>query len=151
MASEKLDPVEISFEEGTTYGGLVLLIASFLAYLGIILTRARTDQVPLVDVAWRGPMLLVVLVSGVLYGLGYLVARLRHRGPAEDARDREITRYGDSISGALASLTIFVTLIMLALEVDTFWVVHNLFLGSGFATFVGTAARIGAYHEGIPS
>jgi len=151
MAKNDMLAEDISFEERTQYAGLALSIVSFLAYGGIVLQRAATDGLPLTQVAWRGPMLLVVVIAGVLYGGGYLTARLRHRGIAEDDRDRQIRRYGEATTGGLTGLSVFVSIILLAVNVDPFWVVHTLFLGSGFATFVGTAAKVGAYREGIPS
>ena len=96
-------------------------------------------------------MLLVVAIGGALYGIGYGIARLRHRRPVEDARDKEIQRYGESINGGLVGLTVAVSIMLLALNVEPFWVAHNLFLGSWFASFVSTAGRVAAYREGIPS
>ncbi len=43
------------------------------------------------------------------------------------------------------------SLILLALNVEPFWVAHNLFFGSWFASFVSTAGRVAAYRKGIPS
>ena len=151
MTTDEPTKEEISFTEGVLYGGIALSLLSMLAYVAIVLTRVFTDDVSITKVAWQGPMLLVVAIGGGLYGLGYGIARLRHRGPVEDARDKEIERYGESINGGLAGLTIFVSIILLGLDVDAFWVAHNLFLGSWFASFVSTAGRVAAYREGIPS
>jgi hypothetical protein len=151
MSKNDIPTEEISFSEGVQYAGLALSILSMLAYLAIILTRIFTDDVSVTKVAWRGPMLLVVAVGGVLYGIGYGIARLLHRGPVEDVRDKEIQRFGESINGGLVGLTVAVSIVMLALNVEPFWVVHNLFLGSWFASFVSTAGRVAAYREGIPS
>ncbi len=151
MSKSDISPEEISFSEGVQYGGLALSVLSMLAYLGIVLTRVFTDDVSVTKVAWQGPMLLVLIIGGTLYGIGYGVARLRHRGPTEDARDKEIQRYGESINGGLAGLTVAVSIVMLALNVEPFWVAHNLFFGSWFASFVSSAGRVAAYREGIPA
>jgi hypothetical protein len=151
MTDNGIPKDEISFTEGVLYGGLALSLVTMLAYLAIVLTRVFTDDVSVTKVAWQGPMLLIVAIGGGLYGLSYGIARLRHRGTVEDARDKEIERYGESIKGGLVGLTVFVSIILLALNVDPFWVAHNLFLGSWFATFASTAGRVGAYREGIPS
>jgi hypothetical protein len=142
---------DISFTEGVLYAGLALSLLSMLTYLGIVLTRVFTDDVSVTKVAWQGPMLLVVAVGGALYGIAYGVARLVHKGPAEDVRDKDIQRFGDSINGGLVGLTVFVSIILLALNVEPFWVAQNLFLGSWFASFVSSAGRVAAYREGIPS
>jgi fermentation-respiration switch protein FrsA (DUF1100 family) len=151
MASNEPTREDISFTEGVQYAGLALSILSMLAYLGILLTRVLTDDVSVTKVAWQGPMLLVVAIGGGLYGLGYGIARLRHKGPVEDARDKEIQRYGESINGGLVGLTVAVSIVLLALNVEPFWVAQNLFLGSWFASFVSSAGRVAAYREGIPS
>lgn len=151
MASNDFSKEEISFTEGVVYGGLALSVVTMVAYLAIVLTRIFTDDVSVTEVAWQGPMLLIVAIGGVLFTGGYGIARLRHPGPVEDARDKEIERYGEAINGGLVGLTVFVSIILLALNVDSFWVAHNLFLGSWFASFAGTAGRVAAYREGIPS
>ena len=151
MATNEPTKEDISFTEGVLYAGLALSLASILAYVAIVLTRIFTDDVSITKVAWQGPMLLVVAIGGGLYGIGYGVARLVHKGKVEDARDKEIERYGESINGGLVGLTVFVSIILLALDVEPFWVAHNLFLGSWFASFVSTAGRVAAYREGIPA
>jgi hypothetical protein len=142
---------DISFTEGVQYAGLALSVVSMLAYLAIVLTRVFTDDVSVTKVAWQGPMLLVVAIGGALYGIGYSIARICHHRPVEDVRDKEIQRYGESINGGLVGLTVGVSIVLLALNVEPFWVAHTLFLGSGFASFVSTAGRVAAYREGIPA
>ncbi len=151
MANNEPTAEEISFTEGVQYAGLALSVLSMLAYLGIILTRIFTDDVSVTKVAWQGPMLLVVAIGGALYGIGYGTARLLHKGPVEDVRDKEIQRFGDSINGGLIGLTVAVSIVLLALNVEPFWVAQNLFLGSWFASLVSSAGRVAAYREGIPS
>jgi hypothetical protein len=151
MATDEPTKEEISFTEGVQYAGLALGLVSILTYLAIVLTRVFTDDVSVTKVAWQGPMLLVVAVGGGVYGIGYGIARLVHKGQAEDARDKEIERYGESLNGALVGLTVFISIILLALDVEPFWVAHNLFLGSWWASFVSTAGRVAAYREGIPA
>jgi hypothetical protein len=121
------------------------------AYLAIVLTRVFTDNVSFTKVAWQGPMLLVVGIAGAIYGVGYGVARFRHHAAIEDERDKEIQRYGESINGGLVGLTVAVSIVLLALNVEPFWVAQNLFLGSWFASFVSGAGRVAAYREGIPA
>jgi hypothetical protein len=151
MASNEPTREDISFTEGVQYAGIALSLLSMVTYLAIVLTRVFTDDVSVTKVAWQGPMLLVVAIGGALYTIGYGVARLVHRGPVEDARDKEIQRFGESINGGLVGLTVAVSIVMLALNVEPFWVAQNLFLGSWFASFVSSAGRVAAYREGIPS
>lgn len=151
MTDHDIAKEDISFTETVLYTGLALSLASMLAYLTIALTRVFTDDASVTKVAWQGPMLLVVAIGGGLYGIGYGIARLVYKGRVEDARDKEIERYGESINGGLVGLTVFVSIILLGLGVEPFWVANNLFLGSWFASFVSTVGRVAAYREGIPS
>lgn len=151
MANQDVPAEEIGFEERHQYVGLALNVVSFVAYLAIVATRALTDDVSLTKVAWQGPMLLIVGVCGGLYGIGYGIARARQTGRVKDARDGDIERYGDATGGGLLGVTVFVSLLLLALNVDTFWIAHNLLYGSWFASFVGSASKAAAYREGIPS
>ncbi len=151
MTTRDIPAEDISFTEGAQYAGLALSVLSMLAYLAIVLTRVFTDDVSVTKVAWQGPMLLVVAIGGALYGIGYGIAGIRHHRPVEDARDKEIQRYGGAINGGLVGLTVAVSIVLLALNVEPFWVAHNLFLGSWFASFVSTVGRVAAYREGIPS
>ena len=147
------DPIkeEISFVEGVQYAGLALGLVTMLTYVAIVLTRVFTDDVSVTKVAWQGPMLLVLAIGTGLFAIGYGVARFQRKGTVEDARDKEIERYGESMNGGLVGLTVAVSIVLLALNVEPFWVAHNLLLGSWFASFVSTAARAAAYREGIPS
>ena len=151
MAANEPTKEDISFTEGVQYAGLALSVVSMVAYLAIVLTRVFTDDVSVTKVAWQGPMLLVVAIGGGVYGIGYGIARLVHKGRVEDARDKEIERYGESLNGDLVGLAVLVSIVLLALNVEPFWVAHNLFFGSWWASFVSGASRAAAYREGIPS
>lgn len=140
----------MSFEERHTWVGTAIGLAAIAAYILVIAGRAQDS--PLTDVEWGWPMLVTVLAAGGLYALVYLGMRLRHRGEATtDARDIEIDRYGELAGKGLASAAITAAVVMLALDVDTFWVAHTLFGGAYLSSLVGTVAKIAAYREGIPS
>jgi hypothetical protein len=151
MATDEPTKEEISFTEGVQYAGMALGLMAILAYLAIVLTRVFTDDVSVTKVAWQGPMLLVVAIGGGVYGIGYGIARLVHKGRVEDARDKEIERYGESLNGDLVGLAVLVSIVLLGLNVEPFWVAHNLFFGSWWASFVSGASRAAAYREGIPA
>jgi len=99
MADDDFTKESVSFEERQQYTGLATSALAMLVYLAISITRAFTDDLPLTEVAWQGPMLWVVLIAGGVWGIGYAIARKRYRGIAKDSRDTEIERYGESMSG----------------------------------------------------
>ena len=151
MGKEEFTMDDASFEERQTFIGLGISILAIIGYVVAILVIAAGDDKPFTEVSWQIPMLVVVLGGGALFGLSYLISWRRHHGPTKDERDDQIERYSESISGGLTGLTVMVTIILMAIGVSEFWVVHNLFLGAWFASFVGSAAKAAAYQEGIQS
>ncbi len=151
MGKREMNLEDVSFEERQQWIGLGLSIVAIVGYIIAIVIVAAVDDVSFTAVNWKIPMLATLLGAGGIYGIAYGIAKRRHSGPTGDVRDREIERYGEAMTSGLVSFTIFVTLILLALDVDTFWVAHNLFFGSFFGMFVGTAAKVAAYREGVPS
>jgi hypothetical protein len=130
--------------------GLLLGVAAFLAYWIVIIARAITDDVSFTSVAWQGPMLLTVGVGGALYAIAYGTARWRLRGTiVTDERDAEITRRADSAGAGLTSLAALAAMIMLAMNADTFWVVHVLFVGSFLGSIASAGTTVSAYTEGL--
>lgn len=127
-------------------------LAAFAAYWIIVLTRAATDDVSFTEVAWQGPLLLVVGIGGSIYGVSYGVARWRARGSLViDARDRDIQRTALATGSGLTSLAMLVALILLGLEVETFWVAHVLFVGGFLGSLAESGTAIAAYREGLES
>lgn len=130
--------------------GLVSSLALFVTYWIIVIARAITDDLSFTKVAWQGPLLLIVGVGGALYAIIYGAARWRVRGKiVTDERDAEITRRADAAGAGLTSLAALIAMIMLALDADTFWVVHVIFVGSFLGTVASAGMTVAAYTEGL--
>ncbi|WP_061961218.1 hypothetical protein [Demequina flava] len=141
---------ERSFEERQTAAGLAIGLVAVLAYVAVLTVRALTDDLPLTEVAWQGPMLVCVGVGGVAYALLFLALWLRQRGETlTDERDEHIRAAGEVSGASLSGLGVLAALVMLALDVDTFWIANVLLL----VTFAGAVAQsatvLGAYRGGI--
>lgn len=142
----------MTLTERTTVIGTVLMLVVFVGYWTIVIARAVTDGLPLTDVAWQGPLLLSLVVGGGIYAITYGVLAWRERGVrSSDERDVQILRYSEATGAGLTGLAVLASLIMLALEVDTFWVAQTLFVGSFLGSLVSSATTIAAYREGLPS
>ena len=138
--------------ERTTIVGTVLGLVVFIAYWVVIVTRAVTDDVPFVDVEWQGPMLAAILVGGGLYAISYGIIWWQARGTRRsDERDFEIQRYAEAAGAGLAGIASLAALIMLTLDVDTFWVATTLFTLGYLGSLVNSGVTIAAYREGMPS
>ncbi|WP_296665667.1 hypothetical protein [Demequina sp.] len=140
----------MGFGERNQAIGLVLGLAAFVAYWAIVIVRAATDGLPFAEVAWQGPMLWSVGLGGGLYAVVYGTMRWRARGSrVTDERDAEIERHAEAVGAGLTGLAVLATLIMLALDVDTFWAAHVLFVGAFLGSMAGSAASLAAYREGV--
>ncbi len=140
----------MSFGERNVTLGLALSVLLFTLYWAIILTRATGDSAPFTDVAWQGPLLLIIIIGGGVYAVVFAVARWRVRATrSTDERDIEILSRAESEGSVLTALAVLATLTMLALEVDTFWIAHVLFVGSFFGGIVSSAIALKGYRAGI--
>ena len=142
-----MTPSQRTIAIGTSLGFVV-----FIAYWAIVVFRAATDGLPLNAVAWEGPLLLSITIGGTLYALAYFSSRYAGRGDrGVDQRDRDIARLGGARDAELTGLAVLITLILLALKVDTFWAANVLFTGSYLGSLSSGLAQLGAYKDGIPN
>jgi len=142
----------MTFTEKYTSAGLVIGLIGFVSYWAVVVFRALTDDLPLTEVAWQGPMLVVLIGGGALYALTFLALWLRaRREPYTDARDHEIERYAQTAGGGITGLAVLAALIMLALGAPTFWTANVLFVGSFLGSLAGAGVTMAAYREGMPA
>ena len=140
----------MTFTERYTWAGLALSVVTFVTYWTIVLTRALTDDRPLVEVAWQGPMLWCLLLGGGLYGAVMLLLWLRVRGEAHtDERDHEIERHASRTGGGITGLAVLAGLIMLALDAPQFWTATVLFVGSFLGSLASIGVSLATYRTGL--
>lgn len=140
----------MEFSQRHTLVGTALSIAAMLTYLTIVVVRALTDALPLAQVAWQAPMLWCVGLGGAAYALTYGVMRAQHRGQrVADERTERIDTQAEFAASSITGLGVLAALVMLALNVDSFWVAHTLLLVSWLGSLVGAAVAIDAYRGGL--
>lgn len=140
----------MGIEERSQRVGLVGGLVAFIAYWVIVLILAAGDGLAFTQVAWQGPMLVVIIVGGVAYGAVYGMLRWRARGTTvSDERDHTIAMYAESAGAGLTGLAVLATLILLALDVDSFWPAHVLFVGAYLGSLISGAVTLAAYREGV--
>ncbi|MDE0572205.1 hypothetical protein ON058_02110 [Demequina sp. B12] len=136
---------EASYEERHTAAALALGLAAMTAYLVVVTVRALTDDAPLAEVAWQGPLLLCIGAGGFLYTVTFIALRVRSRGhTVTDERDDRIRAAGEQANSSIVGLAVLATLVMLALDVPVFWVANVLLL----TTWLGTLAQAGVVMSG---
>lgn len=140
----------MAFTERITAIGLVISLIAFVTYWTVVIWRAVTDDLPFTEVAWQDPMLWTLLIGGGLYAIVYGVMWARHRRERiTDERDDEIQRYAETAGGSLTGLGVLAALIMLALEVDTFWVANVLFTVAFLGSLASAGVTLAGYREGV--
>ncbi|MEJ8280654.1 hypothetical protein [Pseudonocardia spirodelae] len=140
----------MTFTERYTWAGLAISLATFVGYWSVVVARAVTDGLPLVDVAWRGPMLWSLVLGGGLYAVVMPALWLRGRGEAlTDVRDQEIERYAETAGARIVGLAVPAALVVLALDVPPFWTATVLFTGSFLGALTSTGVALVAYRRGL--
>lgn len=142
---------DMNYEERVAWVGLVVSIASFAVYLGVLFTRAAVTpmpETPYVDaMLWTiGASIVVMIIVSIIVGI------ITHKeGHETDIRDKQIkaraefTSRGFLIAGALAAL------IFALLELDPFWIANVLYLGFFLSALLETVTKIGLYRVGVPA
>ena len=142
----------MTFTERYTAAGLAIGIVTFVAYWAVVIYRAVTDDLPLIDVAWQGPMLWSLIIGGGLYAIIFFALWLRVRREAHtDSRDQEIERYAQTAGAGITGLAVLAALIMMCLDAPTFWVANVLFVGSFLGSLASGGTTLAAYKEGMPA
>ncbi|WP_084106477.1 hypothetical protein [Demequina sp. NBRC 110056] len=140
----------MSFEQRQTAIGLAISLVAVLTYAGVVAVRALTDDLPLTEVAWQGPLLVTIGAGGALYAAVYVVGLIRTRGQRRtDERDRQIRTVAESTGAGLAGLGVLAALVMLALDVDTFYVANVLLLMTWLGSVAEAGTALAAYREGL--
>ncbi|WP_062210014.1 hypothetical protein [Demequina oxidasica] len=142
----------MSFEHRQQVIGLILGSLLFIAYWAVIVVRAASDDFPFAQVDWQGPMLWALIIGGATFAVTYGVSRFRARGtPISDERDTVILMHGEAAGSGIVGMTVLATLIMLALDADTFWVANVLFVGTFLGSLATSGVTIAGYRNGEPA
>lgn len=140
----------MSFEERTTAAGVALSLIAFVTYCTLVLVRAATDDLQFTHVSWQKPMLWTVIIGGGFYAALLGAMRWRMRGQRlTDERDTHVRMRAESTGAGLTSLAVIATLIMLATNVETFWVAHVLFVGTFLGSLAQSGTALATYREGL--
>ncbi len=139
----------MSFEEKNAWIYAIVTVASYLAYLGVLWSRAQGTQ--MADVAYVGPMLWTIgaaVVASVVGHVGVVVS-----APAQadrtDERDVVIRRYGDVVGLWSVSVGVLVALGLTMAQLAHFWIANMIYLAFVIAALISTAVRLLAYRRGF--
>jgi hypothetical protein len=141
----------MSSEEKSAWVMVVVSLAGYATYL--ILLAVQAASVSLMQTAWVTMMLWTIgggIVAGMLLNMALGMVSPREAG-RKDQRDRQITRFGDSIGQSFLVLGGVAALILAMLEAPYFWIANVIYLAFILSAFLGSVARVIAYRRGLPT
>ena len=142
----------MSFQEKWRWIYLGVAVVTNLAYVAIVLGRARGTPITEVSYAW--PMIGAIGVTIVATIVGSILAAIAEYRAGErrfepDERDAGIHRYGEAIGYAVFSIGILGALGLTMAEVAHFWIGNAIYLTGVLVSLISNAVKIVAYRRGF--
>ena len=139
----------MSFEEKGNWVYLVVSVATYVAYLSVILGRAQ--DVPLTDVPYVSTMLWTIGIAVALSILGNIVVAISKPNEADksDVRDKDINRFGEYVGGIVLGVGMVVPLGLALAEFDYFWIANAMYAAFVLASLVSATVKLVAYRRGF--
>ncbi|MFD0203704.1 MULTISPECIES: hypothetical protein [Saccharothrix] len=139
----------MSYEEK---GVWVYLVVSALTYLGyVVVVLGRVGDGPAAEVAYVAPLLWSIGISVGLAVVGRIaveIARPSERQRA-DARDRDISRFGERVAGGVLGVGMVLPLGLALVEAAHFWIANAIYAVFVVWAVFGAAVKLVAYRRGF--
>jgi hypothetical protein len=137
----------MSYEERNVWVFAIVAVLAYGTYLAVILSRAR--DVPLVEVAYEGPLLWSIGGAIVASIVGTILVSLANRrdGHVKDQRDREINRLGEYTGQSFVVIGALAAMALAMLEVDWFWIANVVYLCFVLSAILGSVTKLAAYRR----
>lgn len=144
----------MGYEERNAWVGLVVGIATMLAYVALLVTAA--DGGPVSEVDYQPLMIgtiavaiavVIVATIGVNIVSGIVTGDREFR---RDQRDKEISRFGELVGRAFLVIGALAALLMAMAEWEYFWIANALFAGFAISAAAEGIAKVIAYRRGLP-
>lgn len=142
--------VTMPVEEKSVWIQGVLAVATYVAYVAIVLSQAQTT--PITEVNYAPTMLWTIgisVVTAIVLNITIGIFSPK-RDREKDQRDREIYRFGEHMGSGLIVIGAVGALILAMLQLDHFWIANSLYLGFTLAAIVSAIAKIVSYRSGLP-
>jgi hypothetical protein len=139
----------MSYEEKGSLVYLVVVIGTYAAYVGVVLSRAAGGA--LADVAYRSPMLWSIGISIGLSIVGRILIEMFRPSDTYklDARDKDINRFGEYVGGSVLAVGMLLPFVLVLLAADHFWIGNAMYAIFALSAVVGTTAKLIAYRRGL--
>ncbi len=139
----------MTYEEKGVWVYLVVVLATYGAYLGIVLGQLGTT--PVAEIDYVGPLLWTIgasIVAAIVLRIIVEIVVPSGRQKA-DARDKDIDRTGERLGnwplivGALGALVLAIT------QAPYFWIANALYLGFAASAVIASIIKITLYRRGM--
>ncbi|MEU6343989.1 hypothetical protein ABZ883_23955 [Streptomyces sp. NPDC046977] len=139
----------MAVEEKRAWIMVVVTIASYAAYLTVVLGRAGGASpagAPYVAaLVWSVG---AAIAASVLLHIAVSVTSARE-GRVKDQRDREIHRFGEYVGHSFVVAGAVAGLVLAMAGSDRFWIANAIYLAFVLSAVVGSAAKIVSYRLGF--
>jgi hypothetical protein len=139
----------MSYEEKGQWVYLAATTVAYGAYLVLMLGSAGTT--PLAEIEYR-PFLLWTIgaaVGGSIIGRIAIEIVRPSDSHQEDARDKEIGRFGEYVSGMILGTGMVGPFVLVLIEADHFWIANAMYLVFVAQAVIGTIIKLVAYRRGL--
>ncbi|MBT2498767.1 hypothetical protein J7E25_06630 [Agromyces sp. ISL-38] len=142
----------MSYEEKGTWVFLVVSVAGYGVYLGLVLPRllggtpvGEIDYVP--AVLWTiGGSIVGAIVLRILVEI--VVPSGSTRG---DVRDKEIDRLGERVGNAFLVIGAIGALVLALFEAGYFWIANAIYLAFVLSAILSSVTKVVVYRKGVPT
>lgn len=141
----------MSYEEKGTWAFLAVAVAAYGVYLWLVLPELLGGT-PVERVDYAIPMLWTIggaVVAGIVARIAIAVANPGEAHEA-DVRDKQIGRAGEQVGNSLVAIAAIGALVLAMLQVHWFWIANAIYLGFVLSAVLGSMAKLGMYHRGLP-
>lgn len=139
----------MAHEEKRAWIMVVVSAVGFAFYVVTVLTRA--DGRSLTEVPYVWPLIWTIVGAIVVAIVLEIVVSMAagRDGTKTDQRDREITRFGDTVGQSFVVIGALSALLMAMFEFDYFWIANAVYVCFVLSAVLGSLARISAYRKGF--
>lgn len=129
---------------------LVVAVLAYAAYVVVVLRRA--DGGPLPDTPYTAALLWSVggaIAATIAAEIGMAIVNPR-ASRVQDARDREIGRFGDHVGQAFVVIGAVAAMLMAMAGWDRFWIANAVYLCFVLSAVLAGIAKVVAYRRSLP-
>lgn len=142
----------MSYEEKGVWVLLVIAVAGYGVYLGLVLPQLRGGA-SVDELDWVVPMLWTIggaIIAGIV---GRILVEIVSPSDSTrgDVRDKEIDRLGERVGSSFIVIGGVGALALAMLDADAFWIANALYLGFVLSAILSSVTKVIVYRKGVPT